>query len=316
MVKIEDIPDGSGIKIPLVCDFCGCDFEQKKRDYTRHHKKSDYDCCSNRNCINEKTRIIKLEKYGTVSISEIAKTEGWVIGRKSKYLQIDLDNMALAKNYTINTSFPKHIIVDDRISLTCNEHDTTFETSVWYFMKNDVINCPICQGKHQSEIQRKCSIEDVQKICDEKNYTLHTDFIANCDDIVYYTCNIHPEYGIQKTSLWGLMHYKNNCKLCHQPRGENHHNWQGGIANDRERDNDSFEYNRWRKDVFQRDNYTCQCCGARGVKLNAHHIKNYSSNKDLRYDKNNGITLCEECHLNNYPEAFHKIYGNYNNTPD
>lgn len=56
------------------------------------------------------------------------------------------------------------------------------------------------------------------------------------------------------------------------------------------------EYKAWRKSVFERDHYTCQVCGARGVKINAHHRKEYAFFPDLRYDLNNGVTLCVPCH--------------------
>ena len=56
------------------------------------------------------------------------------------------------------------------------------------------------------------------------------------------------------------------------------------------------EYRRWRKEVYKRDDYTCQICGKRGGNLNAHHIEHFSKNKKLRTDINNRITLCEECH--------------------
>lgn len=58
----------------------------------------------------------------------------------------------------------------------------------------------------------------------------------------------------------------------------------------------SGEYKGWRTSVFQRDDYTCQLCGARGVKLNAHHIKPFAIFPELRTDVNNGITLCVTCH--------------------
>lgn len=58
----------------------------------------------------------------------------------------------------------------------------------------------------------------------------------------------------------------------------------------------SEEYKAWRTAVFRRDDYTCQMCGARGVKVNAHHIKPFAEYHDLRIDVNNGITLCIACH--------------------
>lgn len=69
-------------------------------------------------------------------------------------------------------------------------------------------------------------------------------------------------------------------------------------------------YGVWRKHVYERDNYTCQCCGDdRGGNLTAHHLDGYSWCKEKRTDVENGITLCEKCH-----KQFHKEYGNFNNT--
>jgi hypothetical protein len=58
----------------------------------------------------------------------------------------------------------------------------------------------------------------------------------------------------------------------------------------------SFQYCEWRSMIYQKDNYTCQSCFKRGVRLHAHHIKGWADYPDLRYDIENGITLCVICH--------------------
>lgn len=70
--------------------------------------------------------------------------------------------------------------------------------------------------------------------------------------------------------------------------------WIVKISEERNRGN--AVYKRWRKSVFERDNYTCQICGTRGGKLDAHHIVAWSDSIRLRYEVNNGQTLCSKCH--------------------
>lgn len=57
------------------------------------------------------------------------------------------------------------------------------------------------------------------------------------------------------------------------------------------------QYKIWRKNVYERDHYQCQWpqCSS-NFKLNAHHIKKWSEYPGLRFELNNGITLCYRHH--------------------
>ena len=60
-----------------------------------------------------------------------------------------------------------------------------------------------------------------------------------------------------------------------------------------------------REMALERDDYTCQVCGATGVDLICHHIKPINESPIEAFDLDNTITVCKECEK----EVVHKIPG-------
>lgn len=56
------------------------------------------------------------------------------------------------------------------------------------------------------------------------------------------------------------------------------------------------EYRLWRKNVYERDYWTCWFCGYKGNKIVAHHIHCFHNVPERRFDLLNGMTLCTKCH--------------------
>lgn len=56
-------------------------------------------------------------------------------------------------------------------------------------------------------------------------------------------------------------------------------------------------YKKWRNDVRKRDRGICQWPGCKACKkLQVHHIKRWVDSVGLRYNIENGITLCKDHH--------------------
>jgi len=99
------------------------------------------------------------------------------------------------------------------------------------------------------------------------------------------------------SSLKGRMAWNKGKKL---PTGENSNRWikdRTLIKGRHNRNMHDPEYKRWRKMVWDRDYYKCKvdnndCAG----KIEAHHIIAWRESVDLRYEVNNGITLCHFHH--------------------
>lgn len=95
---------------------------------------------------------------------------------------------------------------------------------------------------------------------------------------------------------------KDNPAYGRNQTGPANNNWKGGVTNTNQKRRNDPRLVEWRKAVMERDNFTCQDCGAIGY-LQAHHIVPFSEDFSKAFDVNNGKTVCVPCH--------EKIHGKF-----
>ena len=113
-----------------------------------------------------------------------------------------------------------------------------------------------------------------------------------------------------KYNIGRKLSYETKIKMSIAHKGAKSSFWKGGTTEISKLIRSCVQYKLWRSDIFERDKFTCQDCGASGCQLNADHIKPFSivlqenSIKTMKqaiaceelWDTNNGRTLCEPCH--------------------
>lgn len=113
------------------------------------------------------------------------------------------------------------------------------------------------------------------------------------------TGKLHSEETKLKQSKKAKQRYasiEERIKARERLKGNKGSNWQGGLTAINKLLRNSMFFRLWREKIFKRDNWTCQECSQRGGELHPHHIKPFANYPKLRFEIDNGITLCRDCH--------------------
>lgn len=230
------------------------------------------------------------------------------------------DNCLAANN--LNLSKEWHFIKNEEL----DPQNITVRSNrrVWWLCENNheweaTVNsrnsgngCPYCDGKKVNE--ENCLATNYPNLIKEwhptKNGKLTPyDVVPGSDRKVWWICKNGHEL---KSSVYSRSS-GNDCLICSikNRSGANHPNYNPNLTDkDRVNRRNNKKIPFWRKKVYARDKYSCQICGDNsGGNLNVHHLMGYNKYPKLRYDKNNGVTLCDICHMD-----FHNVYGRGNNT--
>ena len=180
--------------------------------------------------------------------------------------------------------------------------------------------CPYCINRkvHPNDSLAVVHPEVINRWSD-KNAKSPYEYAPCSDNKIWLKCpcGMHDDY---RQVIGNAVLYEFRCPGCsldatsNRMKGPGSPFWKGGVNGENDNLRHHREYKNWRTTVYERDDYTCQCCGERGGKLNVHHINSFADYPDFRYDISNGITLCTKCHDATESGSFHNLYGTHGTT--
>lgn len=258
------------------------------------------------------------ENAPTTTAAELAK----ILGRT--------ENSVKLKCNRIKINF-KHKEVSDSLGRTYTRAYWTKEQKE-YLKKNyphesmDII-CNFLQ-KSKKTIQNYAAIVGIKREVIERPYDDITgqvfgrllvikEYNKLINGLRYWECLC--ECGTRKIIGGSSIKYGNSkscgCYHIDKVSGENSFFYNIDLT-DEDRENNRYRNStenahKWRKDIFNRDNYFCAICSNRNGDRVAHHLDGWNWCKEKRFDIDNGVTLCVNCH-----KDFHSKYGYGDNTKE
>lgn len=218
-----------------------------------------------------------------------------------RYTYEEIKNLFKKKGYELITNTYKD-----------NKQKLTIKTKEGYIVLWNFHNFNIGQNPSVFGNNNPYTIKNIKlwlKLNNIKYTLISKDYITATNKLNFY-CEKHGYFKIS----WADIHSGRGCYQCsiESRSGENSSSYNPTLTQEeREKGRNYEEYYKWREEIYKHDNYTCQCCGKKGGRLNAHHLNGYNWCKEERINIQNGVTLCDKCH-----NEFHFIYGKGNNTEE
>jgi Zn finger protein HypA/HybF involved in hydrogenase expression len=293
-INVLDLSKGSLAKVNIQCDECGEIVPVIWRNYLQRETEEYY--CPK--CFRSKIR--HRDENGKLILEEpIYHNKEW-----------------LYNEYIIKDRSGEEISDELKIDL----RTIRYWTAKYGFAKEGLLTGIISEDElYDLYINQSLSTTEIGEIyglCDNSISKLLREYEIDVADQSEAMRKYYYEKGGLEKSIEYANRLENRIIRSCRVRGINVEDFDGFLSDETTLIRGTQDYKKWRQAVFERDNYTCQCCGQRGYKLQAHHIENFSSEIDKRFDIKNGVTMCEHCHGIKYKDSFHNVYGKRNNTKE
>lgn len=158
---------------------------------------------------------------------------------------------------------------------------------------------------------KKTDYNEIRECVDCKERKLITEFVKGKGELYRYKCKACKQVP-RRTGKISETRFKpgHDKGIRFQPGHKPWHNGTKGqrltVSEEQKRKKhrfNSWQYNIWRDAIFERDGNECVKCKSIH-RLAAHHIKPWKNHFKLRFDIENGISLCASCHAKE--EGFQK----------
>lgn len=187
--------------------------------------------------------------------------------------------------------------------------------------------CLCLRCSNLEEVSRKNLVSPTPRFCKNVNCTLNRSKIRDLSglqfgrwSVLHYVeraegqksvlwlceCACGEKRAVKSTSLVAGESKSCGClqkEIVSALRGAKSPHWNPKLPNSAREKRRNGKHAIWAAEVKLRDDYTCQICDKRGVYLESHHLNSYKYFPEQRYEVDNGICLCKECHRD-----FHKCY--------
>lgn len=303
-VNALDLPYRTEYLVKVECDYCGKTTYLKYRDVYRqlHSNVCNKICCTNENCKREKAQYIRIQNADNKSPNRDTsyRDKDWLY---NQYIIIDKSAEQISEETGLGLRTLREYIHNFGLT-TKNGRKTKCIT------KEELYDLYVVNKYTTQEIGIKFNLGNTTIGALLRKYNIP--IFSQSERMKYY----YYQKGGLKKAIKIANKMENRIRSSCITRGINISDFDGFVTSENMLLRGRTEYTDWRNKVFKRDNYTCQCCGKLGGNLNAHHIENFSSHPELRYDISNGVTLCFDCHSTKSKYGFHRLYGQFNNTKD
>lgn len=316
---VEHLMPMSSASVLVECDFCG---ERLYRTYSHCSSAPKISC---KRCAGDYVSETKVSMLPQKQRQYHNKS--WLY---RQYIELNRSAPDIAKECGVVTQTIESMLIKYKIYKTQPHRDTKQTLT-----KECLWDMHIVRGMGVCAIAKQypnIGIDTIKKLMNEYGIPR----LSNSDlrKLFWQRPDTREKMSVIRKELWSDDEYRDKVlphlqdeemirqraiKVSATHQGVSLEEWDGFVTSENVRIRESAQYDVWRREVFERDNYTCRCCGARSqtgcsVILHAHHLDSFALHEDKRFDVDNGVTLCDKCHDPRNQGSFHNLYGTLNNT--